>query len=656
MAGMCGVTACASREPLGTTANSSSPFVIAAAANTGGSTASVYVSLPPGSLPTGSMAYMSVARTGASVSVQLAGGGFDPVALSGAAGDDVAIVVETTGAALSFDLIAPARKPPVVVRTIPPPNKRDVALGAGIEVVFSEPIDSASLTNGSIQLLTGGRPVAGQLSFADSAQVTVVFGPAAPLLAATDYVLVITQGVRALSGDALVTSMSVPFTTLAPAPSPAAGLVFRSVSAGAVHTCALTTAGDAYCWGANALGQLGTGNVVSSTVPVPVAVPLGVKFVQLGAGSDHTCGLSTGGVTYCWGDNYDGELGDGTRSLRTLPVGVRGGNGFKSISVGNWITCGVDFDGTAYCWGEGDFGAVGVNPGAASISCVSYPNQPTQPPIACTLPTPVAGGLAFSTVSVGQMGACGVTLAGAAYCWGDDSYGQLGIGTANGPASCLVNQDPDLDLPPGVSPNYSCSWTPVAVVGGLQFQDVHALAESVCGLTTSGRAYCWGANAATAASGVSGVNSILGNGTGDGPEHCTLLNQLLADGSVGSYTVSCSTTPIAVSGGVKFVQLSSGDVHSCALTPAAVAYCWGDNFHGQLGNGTTVSSGTPTPVAGGLTFAAISAGKSTYTNTGHSCGLTTGGTVYCWGANSYGELGTGTTSDTSVPVKVLGQP
>jgi alpha-tubulin suppressor-like RCC1 family protein len=639
---MCSLSACTSRDhPTSPSSEpaSSSLFIVAAPANSG--SAGVYVSLPPGSLPTGSMAQVSVARTGAVVSVPFADGGFDPVVVSGAAGDSIAVVIETSGAALSFDFVATPRKPPVIVRTNPPPNKRDVPLSTTVEVVFSEPIDGASLTDGSIQLQTGGAPVAGRLSFADPAHLTVVFAGAAPLLAATDYVLVITDGVRNLSSDALVAPMSVPFTTQATPAPPPAGLVFSSVSAGAAHTCALTPTGTAYCWGANYLGQLGTGNTTSSAVPVPVAIGFGIKFVQLSAGSDHTCGLTAGRAVYCWGDNYNGELGDGTRTLRTLPVMISSLPAFKSISAGNWLSCGLTVDGAAYCWGSEAFGQIGVEAGPASSACTGY----LTPMSACIVPTQIAGNLSFSSVSAGGSGACGVTVAGAAYCWGEDSYGELGTGTAAGPASCYVYQF--LDLPPDVSLNYSCSWTPLSVSGGLQFQDVHALVESACGLTVSGSAYCWGANAANTASGVSGVNSILGNGTGDGPEHCTLLNQLLADGSVGPSTVSCSTIPIAVTGGLNFVQLSSGDVHSCALTSGAVAYCWGDNFHGQLGNGTTDSNGIPTPVAGGLRFAAISAGKSTYTNTG---------TVYCWGGNSYGELGTGTTSDSNTPVRVVGQP
>jgi alpha-tubulin suppressor-like RCC1 family protein len=86
------------------------------------------------------------------------------------------------------------------------------------------------------------------------------------------------------------------------------------------------------------------------------------------------------------------------------------------------------------------------------------------------------------------------------------------------------------------------------------------------------------------------------------------------------------------------------------VTTGAAGYCWGNNTFGQLGNGATTNTSVPVPVSGGLSFAAVSAGS------GHTCGVTSSGTVYCWGYNADGELGTGTTTDRTVPTKVVGQP
>jgi alpha-tubulin suppressor-like RCC1 family protein len=112
--------------------------------------------------------------------------------------------------------------------------------------------------------------------------------------------------------------------------------VFASVSAGASHTCAVTTSGMAYCWGDNSNGQLGTGAVggpqscthdPNPAVPCstsPTAVVGGLRFASVSAGGDYTCGITTGGVTYCWGSNKSGELGNGSTVDSSVPVKVAG--------------------------------------------------------------------------------------------------------------------------------------------------------------------------------------------------------------------------------------------------------------------------------------------------------------------------------------------
>ena len=151
---------------------------------------------------------------------------------------------------------------------------------------------------------------------------------------------------------------------------------------------------------------------------------------------------------------------------------------------------------------------------------------------------------------------------------------------------------------------------PQRVIGGHRFASISAGYDFTCGLTTRGAAYCWGLN----------DSGRLGDGT----------------------TIhSDANGPQRVIGGHRFASLGTGIEHTCALTSRGAAYCWGYNQYGELGDGTTLGSAEngPQPVIGGLRFASFDGGNE------HTCALTTRGTAYCWGANWYGQLGDGTTTD-----------
>jgi alpha-tubulin suppressor-like RCC1 family protein len=150
-------------------------------------------------------------------------------------------------------------------------------------------------------------------------------------------------------------------TTNRSTPVPVSGsLSFAALTARDVHTCGVTPEGTAYCWGSNSWGTLGDGSGLSSAVPVSVAG--GLAFRALAAGGiqalDYTCGVTTAGAGYCWGYNADGQLGDGSTTIRTTPVAVLGGLTFLGLSAGDFHTCGITTDG-AYCWGSNFSGALG---------------------------------------------------------------------------------------------------------------------------------------------------------------------------------------------------------------------------------------------------------------------------------------------------------
>lgn len=316
-------------------------------------------------------------------------------------------------------------------------------------------------------------------------------------------------------------SLALPARIFYPKPIRVAdGLAFVGISTGGFHSCGLTAAGAAYCWGFNGYGSLGTGNFEDSWRPIAVVgVP---SFVQIDAGTHHTCGIVTGGNAYCWGSNRSGQLGSSGSSFSANPLAVAGGIAFASIAAGGAHTCGLTADGTAYCWGENAGGQLGVGNNVSSSAT----------------PLPVSGGLAFASIAAGESHTCGITRSGSLYCWGWNLDNQLGSGTPGTPSAVPVPVASDLHfLGMGAGSSHSCAidesgvawcWgenlggqlgtgssssdlfaTPQRVVGSLSFQKLSAGRSHTCAQTVEGVWYCWGHNE----SGVLGIGTTTDSGT-----------------------------------------------------------------------------------------------------------------------------------------------
>jgi alpha-tubulin suppressor-like RCC1 family protein len=312
----------------------------------------------------------------------------------------------------------------------------------------------------------------------------------------------------------------------------AGGLAFASISAGGPITCGLATDGAAYCWGSYSHGQQNGGSLPSERA-APAAVTGGLAFASVSAGYDHACGLTAGGVAYCWGSNVNGEIGDGTTTNRDTPTEVAGGRAFAAISAGVGYTCALTPTGDAYCWGASVAGELGDGRNESHAT-----------------PEPVAGGLQFASISAGYVHSCAVTTSGAAYCWGSNESGRLGDGASGGE-----------------------SHSPVRVGGGISFSDIRAGLEHTCALADDGEAYCWGLNDA----------GILEYGAGR-----------LGDGSL---TSRSTPTRVAGGLAFARVEVGHAGMQTCGLTAALRAYCWGGNRYGEVGDGTTVDRRVPSPVA-----------------------------------------------------------
>jgi alpha-tubulin suppressor-like RCC1 family protein len=390
-------------------------------------------------------------------------------------------------------------------------------------------------------------------------------------------------------------------------------------------------------------------SVESDPALASAAAPL--SFRQVSVGSNHTCGVTMNSRAYCWGVNEFGQLGDGTKTLRTRPVAVAGGLSFREVSAGMWYTCGVTTDDRAFCWGSNEAGQLGNGDqgscGAPNPPCGSRGNPDR------IRPARVRGGLRFVQLDAGTWHTCGVTRENAAYCWGNNGYGQLG------------------DNAMGQNARYLDRPTPVRVFGALFFQQVSAGGTHTCGVTSDNRAYCWGNNRQGQVGDGSEVRQRLqptpvagrrfyreisagGEQQGSGFSCAITMGDRAfcwgdgRNGQIGDGSTFLRFTPRAVSGGHSFRQVSAGVYNACARTPDNVAYCWGYNFSGEVGDATTTRRLTPVAVRGGHSFSQLSTGS------GHTCGRTTGAAAYCWGYNKFGALGDGTRTDRLTPRAVAG--
>jgi alpha-tubulin suppressor-like RCC1 family protein len=371
------------------------------------------------------------------------------------------------------------------------------------------------------------------------------------------------------------------------------------------------------------------------------------SFVAVSAGREHTCALVADGSAYCWGSNEFGQLGvaaDTTTCLREdrpiackrQPVAVAGGVKFQKIRAGRAHTCGLALDNHIYCWGDNLDGQLG-DPSVRRT----------------TVPVPVLSSDSFTDLATGGKHTCGLRTDAVLLCWGANGDGQLGIAQiGNGTAiptaaqtsqrfSSVAAGDRRTCARVADGTTYCAGATWIVRQNGLEvtgpqgsltrilqspvFETIAVGTNTTCGLTTDNLAYCWEANPA--------------GGMGDG-------------------TTAGSTAPTAVAGALRFASISAGGLQTCAIADTGLAYCWGANGLGQLGvSPAALNSRCSTPavscsrvpirVSGWRVFTQISAGQGD-----HVCGLTLGGSIYCWGAGGLGQRGDGRTSNEWSPTKI----
>lgn len=308
------------------------------------------------------------------------------------------------------------------------------------------------------------------------------------------------------------------------------------------YTCAIDALDELYCWGNNFYGQGGTGttgnNCTTATGNCHIPTKIGAfsDWTSVDGDFGHTCAIRAGGSLYCWGENQAGALGRGNTSDSATPVLIDG----QAHNITDWAKVSVDGD--------------------------------------------IAGGADGRT--------CAIRSNGDAYCWGDNSDGELGDGTTT-----------------------QRNWP--TKIEGAHWSDISVSDNHACGIRC-GKLYCWG----------NGANGRLGNGS-----------------------TTSTLTPIEVSGGYSdWTQVSADSGSTCALRGNGKAYCWGQNGQGQIGDNTLVDKLIPTEVYGNYAD-----WSSIYGGGGLTCGIRSSDKLYCWGNNQYGSVGNSTNpTDAQIPALVAG--
>ena len=415
-------------------------------------------------------------------------------------------------------------------------------------------------------------------------------------------------------------------------PVQVSGLTSGVGSVSASNTPCAISAGAVYCWGTASTGGLGSGNITTNAL-IPVMVPgISSGATSISTGAQSSCAVVQS-VPECWGTNGDGKLGNGTLVNSPYPVLVNGfvgsGDSFSQISGSNWMsnTCGVNSGGDVYCWGTGSTGS-GSSLQSASITPLMITGLPSN---------------GIAQVKDGGAHACALTKAGGLYCWGNNTYGQLGNGTLtssptpvvpSGMSSGVTSFDANYNETCAVKSSVTYCWglgtsgqlgnggtsnsnIPVVVSGSYNAQQISiGYSGSVCMLLTTNQPLCWGYN---------------------------------GNGQVGNGNYTNQTTPQAVSGlGVgRISSIAAGPygTEAIGLSPSTSIYAWGYNGSGQLGNGNTTSYPTPQLIAGAA-YGLISGypGGVSYGNQS-VCVAGTDYNLYCVGANSSGEFANNTTTN-----------
>jgi alpha-tubulin suppressor-like RCC1 family protein len=313
---------------------------------------------------------------------------------------------------------------------------------------------------------------------------------------------------------------------------------------------------------------------VSATARVVVR-SLFLVATEVTVGERNSCAVRPTEGVYCWGEQPLGSATSRPGGTRNL---IDNSSDMTTVSLGINHGCAIAA-GQVRCWGGNGEGQLANGRFGGGV----------------VTPSAIVGAQQFSKIFSGFYQSCALTSVGRAFCWGNNRFGELGVGSGD----VFVTQ-------------------PTAVSGDQRFIALSVGGLHTCGIDQSGQALCWGNQGSSFPN-----RGALGDGSG-----------------------TPKSTPTRVAGDRSWTSIAVGNAHTCAVDREGVAWCWGRNVEAQLGTGGTNPTLVPERVLGAVRFSSVTAGQV------FSCGLATTGQLYCWGDNTYGQLGNGTTTRANQPVLV----
>jgi alpha-tubulin suppressor-like RCC1 family protein len=363
---------------------------------------------------------------------------------------------------------------------------------------------------------------------------------------------------------------------------------------------------------------------------LPALVRAQVLPGTFATGRDHSLSIHADGTLWATGSNSAGQLGTGTTDASTAWVPVGSATNWVMVAAGVSYSLGLRADGTLWAWGINDSGQLGI---AANSGTTAANPTPTQVPGT------------YTQLAAGRYHALALRADGTLWAWGWNSSGQLGNATNNG--SNAANPTP-------------------TQVPGTGYTRVAAGTSHSLALRSDGTLWAWGSNRFGQLGNTLNVSTSKANPTpaqvagtytelAAGSNHSLALR---ADGSLWAWgynefgqlgtatnsgTIAATPTPTQVPG--TYTRVGAGESHTLAVQADGTLWAWGSNKYGQLGGlpNSGVATANPTPAQVPGTYAQVAAGGAT------SLGLRADGTLYAWGANEQGQLGTATNSNPAAP-------